>query len=154
MPQVSEQAILDALRVVIEPESGQDIVSLGMVTGLVAKDGNIGFAIEVDPRRGATLEPLRKQAEDLVQGLEGVLSVTAVLTAHSDSPQAARNTPAPEGGPADSHRGAGPRDDVTRAVARVVRLMGRRYGNADTHSDLPFVLSGMSARASKAQSVA
>ena len=100
MPQVSEQAILDALRVVIEPESGQDIVSLGMVTGLVAKDGNIGFAIEVDPRRGATLEPLRKQAEGLVQGLEGVLSVTAVLTAHSDSPQAARKTPAPEGGPA------------------------------------------------------
>ena len=99
MPQVSEQAILDALRVVIEPESGQDIVSLGMVTGLVAKDGNIGFAIEVDPRRGATLEPLRKQAEDLVHGLEGVLSVTAVLTAHSDSPRAARKTPAPEGGP-------------------------------------------------------
>ena len=100
MPQVSEQAILDALRVVIEPESGQDIVSLGMVTGLVTKDGNIGFAIEVDPRRGATLEPLRKQAEDLVHGLEGVLSVTAVLTAHSDSPRAARKAPAPEGGPA------------------------------------------------------
>ena len=45
----------------IEPDSGKDIVALGMVSGLVIKDGNVGFAIEVPIRRkGAQLEPLRK----------------------------------------------------------------------------------------------
>ena len=39
------------------------------------------------------MEPLRKAAEQAVQALDGVLSVTAVLTAH-------RETPAPATGPA------------------------------------------------------
>ncbi|MFQ6018583.1 MAG: iron-sulfur cluster assembly protein, partial [Kiloniellaceae bacterium] len=59
MGQVTEQTILDALKAVIEPEKRRDIVSLGMVSGLVVKDGNVGFAIEVDPRKGARMEPLR-----------------------------------------------------------------------------------------------
>ncbi|MCG8357885.1 MAG: Mrp/NBP35 family ATP-binding protein [Kiloniellales bacterium] len=86
MSQVTEQRILEALRGVIEPEKGKDVVSLEMVTGLVVKDGNVGFALEVDPRKGGQMEPLRKAAEQAVAGLEGVLSVTAVLTAHSEGP--------------------------------------------------------------------
>jgi len=87
MSQVTEQQILDALRAVRDPDKGGDIVSLGMVSGLIVKDGNVGFAIEVEPARGARLEPLRKAAELAVKPLEGVLSVTAVLTAHSRAPQ-------------------------------------------------------------------
>ncbi len=97
MSQVSEQQILDALKVVIEPERRSDVVSLGMVSGLVIKDGNVGFAIEVDPRKGAEMEPLRKAAEQAVQALDGVLSVTAVLTAHRDAPAGGRAaSPAPQ----------------------------------------------------------
>ena len=92
MAQVTEDQILAALRQVKDPKHDQDIVSLGMVTGLVVKDGNIGFAIEVDPERGPRLEPLRKAAEECIDKLPGVLSVTAVLTAQktagtSASPQ-------------------------------------------------------------------
>jgi ATP-binding protein involved in chromosome partitioning len=94
MAQVTEAQILDALRAVQDPELGKDIVSLGIVTGLVIKDGNIGFAIEVDPKRGPHLEPLRKAAEDAVDNLPGVLSVTAVLTAHSPSGSGAASQPA------------------------------------------------------------
>lgn len=83
MAQVTEAQILDALRAVRDPDNDQDIVSLGIVSGLVIKDGNIGFAIEVDPKRGPHLEPMRKAAEDAVDRIPGVLSVTAVLTAHS-----------------------------------------------------------------------
>ena len=32
-----------------DPDKGADIVSLGMVSGLVVKEGNVGFSIEVDP---------------------------------------------------------------------------------------------------------
>ena len=83
MAQVTEAQILDALRSVRDPDRDQDIVSLGIVSGLVIKDGNIGFAIEVDPQRGPHLEPMRKAAEEAVDKVPGVLSVTAVLTAHS-----------------------------------------------------------------------
>ncbi|MBL6599533.1 MAG: iron-sulfur cluster carrier protein ApbC [Alphaproteobacteria bacterium] len=94
MAQVTEAQILDALRAVRDPDQDQDIVSLGIVTGLVIKDGNIGFAIEVDPKRGPHLEPMRKAAEDAVDKVPGVLSVTAVLTAHSGG--GGKTAPAPQ----------------------------------------------------------
>jgi ATP-binding protein involved in chromosome partitioning len=82
MAQVTEREVLDRLGSVIEPRSGQDIVSLGMVSGVVVRGGNVGFSIEVAPERGPEMEPLRKAAEDAVHALQGVVSVTAVLTAH------------------------------------------------------------------------
>jgi ATP-binding protein involved in chromosome partitioning len=83
MPEPTEARILEALRAVKDPDRGQDIVALGMISGLVVKDGHVGFSIEVDPKRGARLEPMRKAAEKAVEALPDVLSVTAVLTAHS-----------------------------------------------------------------------
>ncbi|WP_375593080.1 iron-sulfur cluster carrier protein ApbC [Algihabitans albus] len=83
MSRITEDQVLEALRQVLDPDRGADIVGLGMIQGLVVKDGNVGFAIEVDPKRGARLEPLRKAAEAAVDKLDGVLSVTAVLTAEA-----------------------------------------------------------------------
>jgi ATP-binding protein involved in chromosome partitioning len=80
---VTERQILDALSQVQDPEKGGDIVSLGMVSGVVVRDGNVGFAIEVEPERGPRLEPLRKAAEQAVEVIPGVLSVSAVLTAEA-----------------------------------------------------------------------
>ena len=53
MPQLNEAAILEALKSVRDPDRGADIVSLGMISGLVLKQGNVGFSIEVAPERGA-----------------------------------------------------------------------------------------------------
>ena len=83
MAGVTEQEILDALAKVTEPESGKDIVSAGLVRGLQIKDGHIGFSIEVDPKRGAELEPMRKLAEEVVYDIKGVISATVVLTAET-----------------------------------------------------------------------
>jgi ATP-binding protein involved in chromosome partitioning len=44
----------------------------------------VSFAVEVPPERGPASEPLRKACEDAVSRLPGVLSVTAVLTAHRE----------------------------------------------------------------------
>src|ERR1700675_1965920 len=82
---VTEREVLDALAAVRDPDKGGDIVSLGMVSGVVVRDGNVGFAIEVEPQRGPRLEPLRKAAEQAVEGLPGVLSVTSVLTAEAQA---------------------------------------------------------------------
>ena len=81
MPSVTKDQILKALGKVKDPESGDDIVNRDMISGLQTKDGHVAFAIEVDPARGAELEPLRKEAEKTVHDLPGVISVTAVLTA-------------------------------------------------------------------------
>ena len=104
MSQVSEQQVLAALRAVDDPEQGRDIVALGMVSGLVVKDGNVGFTIEVDPARGPRMEPVRKAAERAVEAVPGVLSVTAVLTAHNPKPGAgAGRGAAPAHGPGPAH---------------------------------------------------
>jgi ATP-binding protein involved in chromosome partitioning len=107
MPATSEQKILDALRAIKDPDRGGDIVSLGMVSGLVLREGNVGFAIEVDPRRGPALEPLRKAAEKAVLQLDGVSSVTAVLTAERTGPAQApgRATPPPATPAPGAHAG-------------------------------------------------
>src|SRR6266849_2288753 len=122
---VTENQILDALKAVRDPERGGDIVSLGMISGMVIRDGNVGFAIEVEPERGARLEPLRKAAEAAVEALPGVLSVTAVLTAESrppgqrPPPHAHAHAPgAPQGRPAQAaQRGAVPGVGAIVAVA-------------------------------------
>ena len=96
MAAVTERQILDALGRVVDPEKGADIVSLGMVSGVVVRDGNVAFAIEVEPERGPRLEPLRKAAEQAVEALPNVLSVTAVLTAQAVA--RGRNAPHPAAG--------------------------------------------------------
>jgi ATP-binding protein involved in chromosome partitioning len=91
MPEATRDQILRALDNVIDPVSGRSIVQQDMVQGLVLRGGHVGFALEVEASRGRAAEPLRKAAEDAAAGLPGVLSVTAVLTAH----QGAAPKPAP-----------------------------------------------------------
>ena len=89
MSRVSESQVLEALKAVRDPDRDADVVALGMIGGLTVKDGNVGFVVEVEPRRGPALEPLRKACEDAVNALPGVISVSAVMTAHSASNPAA-----------------------------------------------------------------
>jgi len=113
---VTERQILDALGHIADPEKGSDIVSLGMISGLAIRDGNVAFAIEVDHERGPRLEPLREAAEKAVEALPGVTSVTAVLTAQAPP----RDHPAPRpAGPAGvrTARGEVPGVDAIIAVA-------------------------------------
>ena len=93
MATVTEDTVLAALRKVVDPVRKNDIVGLGMVSGLVIKGGNVGFSIEVDPARGKALEPLRQEAERAVQALPGVVSATVVLTAHRAGAAAPQRAP-------------------------------------------------------------
>ncbi|WP_135081053.1 iron-sulfur cluster carrier protein ApbC [Terasakiella sp. SH-1] len=77
-----EQKVLDTLKTIKDPAKDVDIVTAGMVIGLQSKDGHIAFTIDIaDPARAKEFEPIRKAAEDAVHAMDGVLSVTAVLTA-------------------------------------------------------------------------
>ncbi len=86
---LSRDDILRALDQVIDPVSGRSVVQQDMVQGLVVRPepngkANIGFVLEVPAAQGRSAEPLRAAAEAAARAVSGVLSVTAVLTAHGD----------------------------------------------------------------------
>ena len=99
--EITREDVLKALAHIEDPVAGRDIVSLGYVSGLVVRDGHVGFAIDLGDDPDATAkEPLRERAESVVRSLPGVLSATVVLTAErppepAPGPQAA----APQGPP-------------------------------------------------------
>ena len=130
MARVGEDAVMNALRGIQDPDQGQDVVSLNMITGLVVKDGNVGFAIEVEAERGPRLEPLRKACEDAVHALPGVLSVTAVLTAERQQgatpAPAAPQAPAP-GGPAHGRTPA-PTPNPMPGVGAIIAVASGKGG--------------------------
>jgi ATP-binding protein involved in chromosome partitioning len=105
---VSRNDVLAALDQVIDPVSGRSVVQQDMVQGLVVREGHVGFALEVDAARGREAEPLRLAVEAAAKKVPGVLSVTAVLTAHEgaqdhghdhkhDHGHAAPRAPQPQG---------------------------------------------------------
>ena len=104
MAEVTNEDILETLKGVTDPISGNDLVSAGIIQGLQSKDGNVAFAIEVPAEKGGEMEPLRKEAEDKVFALPGVVSATVVLTAEraqgSSQGAAEQQQAAKQGGPA------------------------------------------------------
>src|SRR5262245_26920355 len=84
---LTESQILETLRSIPAPQGG-DVVGAGMISSLALREGHVAFTIEVDPKIAPQLEPLRKAAEQAVMKMPGVLSVSAVLTAHRASTQA------------------------------------------------------------------
>ncbi|HET6161609.1 MAG TPA: iron-sulfur cluster carrier protein ApbC [Dongiaceae bacterium] len=104
---LTETQILEALRAVRLPAGvsagGGDIVAAGMVSGLMLREGHVGFAIEVDPSQAPVMEPVRKAAEKAIMALPGALSATVVLTAHRAAPQTAQRPTGPAKPQAHAH---------------------------------------------------
>jgi ATP-binding protein involved in chromosome partitioning len=98
--QITKEQVLAALAGVIDPDRGQDVVDLDMVSGIVVKGSNVGFALEVEASEAAAKEPLRRACERAVLALPGVTSATVVLTAERAPGGAPRSSPMARGAPA------------------------------------------------------
>jgi ATP-binding protein involved in chromosome partitioning len=83
--ELNERKISDALRTIIAEGKSVNIVDDGQVSGIVIKDGHVGFTIEIDPADKDRAHGLRTAAEKVVRALDGVLSATAMLTAHQSA---------------------------------------------------------------------
>jgi ATP-binding protein involved in chromosome partitioning len=94
MPAPAREQITSALSKVIDRETGKDVIASGMVSGIIVKGGKIGFLITINPQDKEKKEYLREECEKAVSRLEGVESVTAVMTAQNAEPIA----PAPKSG--------------------------------------------------------
>ncbi len=80
---VTQEQVLDALKRVKGPDLESNIVDLGLVSEVLIRDGKVYFSITIEPARAEELEPLRQAAAKVVGDLDGVVGVTAVLTAEN-----------------------------------------------------------------------
>src|SRR3954463_1673353 len=78
---LDRDAVLAALRVVVDPDLRRDIVSLGFVKDVTLDGGRVGFTIELTTPACPVKEQMKQQAETAVRALPGVSSVAVALTA-------------------------------------------------------------------------
>ena len=97
--QLDERKITEALSSVASIDGSSNIVAAGAVSGIVIKDGHTGFTIEIDPKDKDKADQLRAAAEKAVLALDGVLSATAMLTAHQSGPSMPTGGGTPPGTP-------------------------------------------------------
>jgi ATP-binding protein involved in chromosome partitioning len=81
MASVDRDAVLNALRVVVDPDLRKDIVSLGFVKDLTIADGRASFTIELTTPACPVKDQMRDQAAAAVRALPGVSDVNVQLTA-------------------------------------------------------------------------
>lgn len=81
MSQIKPEQLLNILKSIPHPGKGEDIVSLGMVQGLVIKDGNVSFTLNIDPAEAEMMEQVRKICDAKLMAVPGITKVVSVLTA-------------------------------------------------------------------------
>ncbi len=78
---ITESAVLDALRVVQDPDLGRDIVTLGFVKNVRIDGGKVAFQVELTTPACPVKDQLKRQAHDAVMALQGVEAVDIEMTA-------------------------------------------------------------------------
>src|SRR5512139_2467505 len=91
MSTLDREAVLNALRAVVDPDIRRDIVSLGFVKELAIADGHVAFTIELTTPACPVKDQMRDQAVAAVRAL-GVADVHVQMTAK------VRSASAPETG--------------------------------------------------------
>jgi len=84
--EITEKQVLDALRVVMDPDLKRDVVSLGFVKDLKIDGGSISFSLELTTPACPLKAQLKAAAEEAVRRVEGVedvhVEVTSRVTTH------------------------------------------------------------------------
>ncbi len=81
------QDIMEILKQIIDPYSGENIVSLDWISGLNIDRNNLTISINVPPAKANDYESLRQEVEHKIKTLPNVHKVIVVLTAHKASSQ-------------------------------------------------------------------
>lgn len=80
---LERDSVLEALKQITDPASGSDIVTAGVMRALSIEGGTIRFVLEINPDRAKEYEAVQAMAEAAVKGLDGVETVSVVMTGHS-----------------------------------------------------------------------
>jgi len=79
--QVEQNAVLDALKVVTDPDLHRDIVSLGFIKDLKIDGGHVSFTIELTTPACPVKDQMRDQARAAAMNVAGVSSVDVQMSA-------------------------------------------------------------------------
>src|SRR5919204_1145426 len=79
--QVEQTSVLEALKVVKDPDLHRDIVSLGFIKDLKIDGGRVGFTIELTTPACPVKDQMRDQARAAVMQVPGVSAVDVNLSA-------------------------------------------------------------------------
>jgi len=82
-PPVSESTVLDALRPIIDPDFGKNIVDLGFIKNLKIDGGAVRFDIELTTPACPVKAEFERAAREAVSALDGVDQVEVVMTANT-----------------------------------------------------------------------
>ena len=89
MSHPTEAQILNVLRSV--SYKGEDIVARNMVAGMTlipaAQGVKVSLILQIEPQKNADMDGLKKQVEQAVASIAGVVAVAVILTAHQAPPQ-------------------------------------------------------------------
>ena len=78
---VEQPAVLEALKVVTDPDLHRDIVSLGFIKDLKIEGGRVAFTIELTTPACPVKEQMRDQARAAVMQVPGVSTVDVQMSA-------------------------------------------------------------------------
>ena len=87
---VTEASVLTALRAVADPESRQDIVSLGLVRDLVIADSQVSFTLAFTTQSPASRATMHSMASRVASQVPGVAKVQVRMGGGGGQPRAAQ----------------------------------------------------------------
>lgn len=159
---ISRETVLETLKSISDPVSGQDIVAAGIVRGLTVEAGSVLFVLEIDPAKAESYAPVRDEAEARVKSLAGVEKASVMLTGHSAKappPDLKPTKPAQPQGPQKipgveriiavaSGKGGVGKSTVSANLACALAMQGRRVGllDADVYGPSQPRMLGVSGR--------
>jgi ATP-binding protein involved in chromosome partitioning len=81
MKQITEEAVLEALKAIIDPDLRKDIVTLGFIKDLKIDGSNVAFRVVLTTPACPVKEQMETQANEVVKAIEGVENVTVTMDA-------------------------------------------------------------------------
>jgi Mrp family chromosome partitioning ATPase/DUF971 family protein len=132
----TQDQVLDAMRHIIDPDLGRDIVSLGFIKNLVINGGAVNFTVELTTPACPVKEHFKKSCEQAVMALDGVESVEVTMSAMAPKQRPAAQTNTLEKVDTiiavSSCKGGVGKSTVAAQLARAMQRDGLRVGLLDT----------------------